>query len=294
MEDPNNDNDYLDRISKFLNSLHNVHPAVLVAILAACVLLLLQSPSLKKKLETGLVPSPQPSLSPIPIPSTPDPDKFTLRINVRDDATQEPISDVKVEFNYFGSPSVLYTDSSGYVNFENIKATTSVAVSVYLSKDGYISKNYTLDLDTSLPENKNLPFFMTKEEVVEPTPAPLGRPIPDSWIPQAFSIDVKDTKVNGSKWDATQVAPDISVCISSDQGDKDCLLNNETLDLDPSTQCNNSYECNFYALAPSGKISIEIIDMDLSAHDQIGSGFCQLGEICQIGQATVTISDVPN
>jgi hypothetical protein len=46
----------------------------------------------------------------------------------------------------------------------------------------------------------------------------------------------------------------------------------------------------FDGVAVDGAVMLELVDVDASANDPIGSGVCEVGQTCRVGQATVTVS----
>ncbi|MEO0768394.1 MAG: hypothetical protein AAFY72_03020 [Cyanobacteria bacterium J06649_4] len=60
------------------------------------------------------------------------------------------------------------------------------------------------------------------------------------------------------------------------------------------TRIEDTLACVFVGVeAPSSAINLAIIDYDISEHDLIGEGSCSIGQTCSVGQAEVTILEVP-
>lgn len=55
-----------------------------------------------------------------------------------------------------------------------------------------------------------------------------------------------------------------------------------------SVSCENSYTCEFRAQNAADVIELFIEERDLSNHDEVGSGTCQLGNACRLGSASVS------
>lgn len=71
-----------------------------------------------------------------------DAEKTNVELIVKTDS-QEPLSDVNVEFKSEGPPGTALTDSNGYTT---IKIPSTTDVQVTLSKEGFTTKSYVIDL----------------------------------------------------------------------------------------------------------------------------------------------------
>lgn len=90
-----------------------------------------------------------------------------------------------------------------------------------------------------------------------------------------LGINVATHKPSGDAWDAFGGAPDIAICINSALGQR-CYAAGNGAYASPSafgrSRCPDAFACTFVVGVPStGPFSLSIYDVDLSAHDLIGS-----------------------
>ncbi len=91
-----------------------------------------------------------------------------------------------------------------------------------------------------------------------------------------MTIQVEPSKPNGKSWDRFGGKPDIMLVVENMRY--------------TSVACKNTYRCEMKFTSNAQKWYIEIYDKDLSLHDLIGNGECQLSQnTCTLGQAKVTI-----
>lgn len=89
------------------------------------------------------------------------------------------------------------------------------------------------------------------------------------------TIVVAATKADSIVWDALGGAPDIAMVVEGVQY--------------TSPACKNVYLCTAKFASANKRWYIEIYDQDITIHDLIGNGMCNVNEECRIGQATITI-----
>ena len=94
----------------------------------------------------------------------------------------------------------------------------------------------------------------------------------------SIKIDVAPKKANGKEWDLMGGSPDIKV-----------LVDKQPLGL--SKSCRDTYRCSYNFTSKQDKWYIEIYDSDIDSDDLIGKGDCEEGEECELGMATVSVSD---
>ncbi len=90
-----------------------------------------------------------------------------------------------------------------------------------------------------------------------------------------LGINVAPHKPSGEAWDAFGGAPDIAICINSALGQR-CYAAGNGAYASPSafgrSRCPDAFACSFVVAVPAtGPFSLSIYDVDLSAHDLIGS-----------------------
>ncbi|MBD2625038.1 carbohydrate-binding protein [Trichormus variabilis] len=76
---------------------------------------------------------------------------------------KEPLDHVKVEFNFTGAPPSKFTDSNGYVQI-NIPERNDIKI--YLSKKGYKTRDYILNLLADPDSNKEIELEQEPESVL--------------------------------------------------------------------------------------------------------------------------------
>ena len=89
----------------------------------------------------------------------------------------------------------------------------------------------------------------------------------------SIKITLESVKSNGSNWDAFGGKPDIKI-----------YIDNEYKGLSE-----NTFECRVNHTSHKDKLYFKIYDKDVVSDDFVGSGFCPVNEICQLGQAVVKI-----
>ncbi|MEC4985305.1 MAG: hypothetical protein SAK42_14500 [Oscillatoria sp. PMC 1076.18] len=70
-----------------------------------------------------------------------------------------------------------------------------------------------------------------------------------------------------------------------------CLPEGDRVETIMTAECANSYKCRFSSEIPDDSFKIYVVDVDATMNDLIGSGHCAKGKTCDVGQATVSISD---
>ena len=99
--------------------------------------------------------------------------------------TGEYLADVKIIFTAQGPPEFKYTDNSGYAK---VKIPTKGDVSVNLTKVGYPTQNFTINLKNEQSTTRTIRFSKSGKPIIEglppisqtptPTPTPIPTPTP--------------------------------------------------------------------------------------------------------------------
>ncbi|PSB52726.1 hypothetical protein C7B67_06045 [filamentous cyanobacterium Phorm 6] len=120
----------------------------------------------------------------------------------------EYLADVKIIFTAQGPPEFKYTDNSGYAK---VKIPTKGDVSVNLSKTGYPTQNFTINLENEQSTPRIIRFTKSGKPIIEgsppispapaPTPTPTPTPSPSSPVPlppTATEVKCEDVSRNGN------------------------------------------------------------------------------------------------
>jgi hypothetical protein len=100
------------------------------------------------------------------------------------------------------------------------------------------------------------------------------------------TLDAK--KSNGKAWDAFGGMPDVGLCYTAG-GRKVCTPGGgSSIEGGTPAHCQDSLTCSFQIDAAA--TSIEVVDIDMSSNDAVGSGPCPPGNTCRLGSCTVTVS----
>jgi len=111
------------------------------------------------------------TLPPSPTGTTPNPTtSIKVDLTVIDIETKQPISDINVYFLSKGSPATKMTDDNGYTSIEIPERGD---IQVTLSKSGYKTKNFTINLETD--KNRIISEYMEKD----------SRKVPDVPLPRS-------------------------------------------------------------------------------------------------------------
>jgi hypothetical protein len=105
-----------------------------------------------------------------------------------------------------------------------------------------------------------------------------------------ITVDVEQSKAGEQPWDIKGGAPDIALCISHSLVGTLCLPEGDDIDLLSLAECQNSYHCRFSIETPERNFKVSVVDVDLILNDLIGSGHCGIRQVCNVGQATVTVN----
>ncbi len=122
-----------------------------------------------------------------------------------------------------------------------------------------------------------------------------------------ITVEITGTKPNiqsgPSTWDVAPFeAPDIAICLfeeslgelRSEIVDSSCLPDGTPLEQIQTPACPDAYRCVFTNVAlPSNSVKIAVVDVDLSVHEMIGVGECEINRSCLMGQAKLTITPTP-
>lgn len=95
----------------------------------------------------------------------------------------------------------------------------------------------------------------------------------DSNFDFTLSVTVDRTKSDGTNWDVFGGAPDIRILID---------------DIVHDGKCQDSFNCSFQFSSKQTQWNIRVVDQDISLHDNIGEGKCDIGTTV-IGQSIIDI-----
>ena len=109
-----------------------------------------------------------------------------------------------------------------------------------------------------------------------------------------IEVSVARTKGDGLPWDADGSGPEITICLESHDEGGSVSCYPPTVDWRMRPGCRNAYRCVFEGIkVPVGRFQVTVFDVGLVAHDMIGSGLCEIGAVCQVGQARISIMRTP-
>ena len=119
----------------------------------------------------------------------------------------EYLADVKIIFTAKGAPEPQYTDNNGYVQ---VNIPTKRDVRVNLSKTGYPTQNFTINLENEQSTPRIIRFTKSGKPIIEgsppispapaPTPTPTPTPSPSSPVPlPPTATEVQCEDVSGNR-----------------------------------------------------------------------------------------------
>lgn len=258
-----------------------------ILIASGIVLLALGGISLGDLIEPQL-PKPKPSaIQEFPITESPkkEPQQMVeVKFQVISSSDRKPLSGVRVMFTPDGPPVEGLTDDYGYISIRIPKETE---VKINFTKEGFLDKSITANL---VIDAATLQIYALDPEVLQPPPPPVPPVESLNWPTRDISIEITDTKEDGSRWDRGQPNPDVAFCITDNEGKTNCTPEGRNITELSGIQCRNSLVCHSFVPVPDGEFNISILDIDISNHDTIGIGNCTLGQTCKLGQATITTS----
>lgn len=138
------------------------------------------------------------------------------------------------------------------------------------------------------------------------TPAPAAVQAPAAPIAPApaaagggslrVEVTVAETKANGAHWDIFDGLPDIAVCLTAggsrrcEPGGRPSVPAGERVPCQDASTCTATFALD----AVPSEVTVEVIDIDASSNDLIGTGTCRTnGRSCSVGQATVILQGPP-
>lgn len=113
--------------------------------------------------------------------------------------------------------------------------------------------------------------------------------------PATLLIRITGTNPNAAieprLWDTPpKQDPDIAICLSDQFSQSICIPEGNTYQVIQSSLCEDSQICVIPTIwLPATPFSIAVVDVDLQFNDLIGTGTCQVGNICSIGRAQVEV-----
>ena len=141
-------------------------------------------------------------------------------------------------------------------------------------------------------ESPRAPVAAVAREVAVRQPDSVPAPIPAVRVMATAVISVKPLKSNGKAWDALGGMPDIALCVTAGGRTLCSPGGGKTAPSGVPSLCQDSLECTVEIEVPaeSSTYTIQVVDIDLSTNDAIGSGTCKNGQQCTLGLATVQIT----
>ena len=97
------------------------------------------------------------------------------------------------------------------------------------------------------------------------------------------SVSINETKPDNSTWDGNGGLPDLKACFTDEWGYR-CKVKEKK-----EPYCKDTLSCDLGVIYFIGSSTeIELTDIDVNNDDPIGSKSCNVGEQCNLGNATVS------
>ena len=198
----------------------------------------------------------------------------------------------------FTAGSVMLTNNDGETSTERLLEGV-VNGSRYQVKAGYNTCVFELAGDAVVVSECSRVDGRYRRGTTEIAPKPAGptaaanSPTPAANTPASrieLQISVQDKKENGADWDAFGNLPDIAACVSAGETRRCEPGGRSSVSAGTRVSCRDATTCSlsipFDAETPT--ITVEIIDVDATSNDAMGSANCPTdGTSCSVGQATV-------